>query len=171
MDILEPWNVARYCTYRCVTHCRPMDRFLTWPSLSLGMGWVHLPFHFDNGRHLTLYPKEKPAAELITATGYGRLGGFTLFQVRLTFFCIVIINHILDFQKDLPTRMKKKVHVVGGARGVWSLPIRQTARSNAASSRSHAAMQQDMDSVLVSTDAIPSPGLTRVRRFSRAAWK
>ncbi|KLO09211.1 cleavage factor protein [Schizopora paradoxa] len=86
---------------------------------------------------------DKPIAELITATGYGRLGGFTLFQ------------------KDLPTRLKKKVHVVGGARGVWSLPIRQSTRSGGASSRPHASVQQEMDTVLVSTDANPSPGLTR----------
>ncbi len=60
-----------------VSHCRPMDRYLTWPSLSLGMGWVHLAFHFDYVYCLTFYLKEKPATELITVTGYGRLGGFT----------------------------------------------------------------------------------------------
>ncbi|KAI5121116.1 hypothetical protein M0805_002789 [Coniferiporia weirii] len=90
---------------------------------------------------------DRPAAELVAATGYGRLGGFTLFQ------------------RDLPTRAKRKLHAVGGARGVWSLPVRQPLRIGGSSAERirglpH-ALSEVYDTVIVSTDTNPSPGLTR----------
>ncbi|TDL22024.1 hypothetical protein BD410DRAFT_828742 [Rickenella mellea] len=84
---------------------------------------------------------DRNVAELVAATGSGHLGGFTLFQ------------------RDLPTRTKRKLHAIGGARGVWSIPVRQSLATNAAASM---ASQQDYDTVIVSTDTNPSPGLSRI---------
>ncbi|THH10614.1 hypothetical protein EW145_g1206 [Phellinidium pouzarii] len=90
---------------------------------------------------------DRPAAELVAATGHRGLGGFTLFQ------------------RDLPTRTKRKLHVVGGARGVWSLPVRQPLRvSGSSADRIRGlphAPSEIFDTVIVSTDANPSPGSTR----------
>ncbi|KAL1736023.1 CPSF A subunit region-domain-containing protein [Schizophyllum commune] len=77
---------------------------------------------------------DRPVAELVTATGSGHLGGFTLFQ------------------KDLPLRKKKKLPIISGARGVWSLPIR----------RSSSAAVAEHDTLIISTDANPSPGFSRL---------
>ncbi|KIY51579.1 hypothetical protein FISHEDRAFT_56503 [Fistulina hepatica ATCC 64428] len=86
-----------------------------------------------------------PVPELVTATGAGHLGGFTLFQ------------------RDLPVRTKRKLHVIGGARGMWSLPIRQPVKTSGGSyERAINPHQTDIDSVIISTDANPSPGFTRV---------
>ncbi|KAH8116054.1 cleavage factor protein [Phellopilus nigrolimitatus] len=87
---------------------------------------------------------DRPAAELVAATGYGKLGGFTLFQ------------------RNLPTRTKRKLHVVGGARGVWSLPVRQPLNfSGSSTERTRGSASEIFDTIIVSTDANPSPGLTR----------
>ncbi|KAJ7757023.1 CPSF A subunit region-domain-containing protein [Mycena metata] len=61
----------------------------------------------------------------------GPLGGFTLFQ------------------RDLPIRTKRKLHAIGGARGMWSLPIRQPLKA-------------ENDSLILSTDVNPSPGVSRL---------
>lgn len=46
---------------------------------------------------------------------------------------------------------------------MWSLPIRQTLKMNGTSERLHRpAHSENIDTVIVSTDANPSPGLTRV---------
>ncbi|KAI0052046.1 hypothetical protein FA95DRAFT_1593031 [Auriscalpium vulgare] len=83
--------------------------------------------------------------ELVAATGSGRLGGFTLFQ------------------RDLPTRTKRKLHAIGGARGVWSLPVRQAVKVNGVSyDLPSNPFHSENDSVLISTDANPSPGLSRI---------
>ncbi|KAF5380083.1 hypothetical protein D9615_006209 [Tricholomella constricta] len=88
---------------------------------------------------------DRPVAELVAATGSGPLGGFTLFQ------------------RDLPIRTKRKLHAIGGARGMWSLPIRQPARTSGIS-HEHAINphQADNDTLILSTDANPSPGLSRI---------
>ncbi|KAL5476911.1 CFT1 [Sanghuangporus weigelae] len=88
---------------------------------------------------------ERPAAELVTSTGYGRSGGFTLFQ------------------RDLPARPKRKLHIIGGARGVWSIPVRQSLKTgNPERARGlPPGISEIFDSVVISTDANPSPGLTR----------
>ncbi|KAL0578769.1 mRNA cleavage and polyadenylation factor subunit [Marasmius crinis-equi] len=71
--------------------------------------------------------------ELVAATGAGALGGFTLFQ------------------RDLPTRTKRKLHAVGGVRGMWSLPV-----------RGKSLPRPEYDTLIVSTDVNPSPGLSRI---------
>ncbi|CAE6441366.1 unnamed protein product [Rhizoctonia solani] len=71
--------------------------------------------------------------ELVACTGAEYTGGFTLFQ------------------KEIPTRIKRKVPAIGGARGVWSIALR---RSQA----------QELDTVIVSTDLAPSPGISRVAK-------
>ncbi|KII91367.1 hypothetical protein PLICRDRAFT_696440 [Plicaturopsis crispa FD-325 SS-3] len=92
---------------------------------------------------------DRPVAELVAATGTGVLGGFTLFQ------------------RDLPIRTKRKLHAIGGARGMWSLPIRQPVRVNGVSyERPVNPYQTENDSVIVSTDANPSPGLSRLANRS-----
>ncbi|CAE6490781.1 unnamed protein product, partial [Rhizoctonia solani] len=78
---------------------------------------------------------DRYAPELIACTGAEYTGGFTLFQ------------------KDLPTRIKRKVPAIGGARGVWSIALRK--------SQAH-----ELDTVVVSTDLAPSPGISRVAKAS-----
>ena len=67
-------------------------------------------------------------------------------------------------QRDLPIRTKRKLHAIGGSRGVWSLPVRQPVKINGVSyEKAVNPYQADNDSVIVSTDANPSPGSSRVR--------
>ncbi|KDQ53751.1 hypothetical protein JAAARDRAFT_136615 [Jaapia argillacea MUCL 33604] len=90
--------------------------------------------------------------ELVAATGVGSLGGFTLFQ------------------RDLPTRVKRKLHAIGGARGMWALPVRQAVKVNGISyERPSNPFQSENDTVIVSTDANPSPGLSRIANRSTKA--
>jgi len=88
---------------------------------------------------------DRPVPELVAATGAGLLGGFTLFQ------------------RDLPIRTKRKLHAIGGARGMWSLPIRQPVRSNGvAHERPVNPFHPENDTLILSTDSNPSPGLSRI---------
>ncbi|KAF8056614.1 CPSF A subunit region-domain-containing protein [Lyophyllum atratum] len=87
---------------------------------------------------------ERPVPELVTATGSGPLGGFTLFQ------------------RDLPSRMKRRIHAIGGARGMWSLPIRQSKTSGISYEQTINPHQTENDSLILSTDINPSPGLSRI---------
>ncbi|KZT66632.1 hypothetical protein DAEQUDRAFT_714689 [Daedalea quercina L-15889] len=83
--------------------------------------------------------------ELVAATGSGALGGFTLLQ------------------RDLPTRTKRKIHAIGGARGMWSLPVRQPVKVNGSTfERPANPFQSEKDTLIISTDATPSPGLSRI---------
>lgn len=66
-------------------------------------------------------------------------------------------------QRDLPTHTKRKLHVLGGARGIWSLPIRQSHRVNGLSYEKAAGpFASEIDTIIISTDANPSPGVSRV---------
>ncbi|KAG6820213.1 hypothetical protein H0H93_003867 [Arthromyces matolae] len=89
---------------------------------------------------------DRPVPELVAATGSGRLGGFTLFQ------------------RDLPIRTKRKLHAIGGARGMWSLPIRQPVKTGGGLSYEHAMdpYRTENDTLILSTDVNPSPGLSRI---------
>ncbi|KAJ6612805.1 CPSF A subunit region-domain-containing protein [Mycena sp. CBHHK59/15] len=88
---------------------------------------------------------DRPVPELVAATGTGPLGGFTLFQ------------------HDLPIRTKRKLLGIGGARGMWSLPIRQPLKASGSSvERAPDPLQAENDSLIISTDAIPSPGSSRL---------
>lgn len=67
-------------------------------------------------------------------------------------------------QRDLPARVKRKLHAIGGGRGVWSLPVRQTVKVNGSTyEKPINPHHAENDSVIISTDANPSPGLSRVR--------
>ncbi|KAJ6588439.1 CPSF A subunit region-domain-containing protein [Mycena capillaripes] len=88
---------------------------------------------------------DRAVAELVAATGTGPLGGFTLFQ------------------RDLPIRTKRKLHAIGGARGMWSLPIRQPLKTAGNTlERAIDPLQAENDSLIISTDVNPSPGLSRL---------
>ncbi|KAG7452675.1 uncharacterized protein BT62DRAFT_989773 [Guyanagaster necrorhizus] len=88
---------------------------------------------------------DRSVPELVAATGIGPLGGFTLFQ------------------RDLPFRTKRKLHAIGGARGMWSLPIRQPVKSGGVTfERPINPFQADNDTLIISTDANPAPGLSRI---------
>ncbi|KAF8555471.1 hypothetical protein OG21DRAFT_1496241 [Imleria badia] len=89
---------------------------------------------------------ERYVPELVVAAGSGHLGGFTLFQ------------------RDLPIRTKRKLHVLGGARGIWSIPVRQSHRVNGTSyeKTSGGLFAGENDSIVISTDANPSPGVSRI---------
>lgn len=66
-------------------------------------------------------------------------------------------------QRDLPIRTKRKLHAIGGARGVWSLPVRQAVRVNGVSYQTpQNPLRSDNDTIIISTDATPSPGISRV---------
>ncbi|KAJ7057084.1 CPSF A subunit region-domain-containing protein [Mycena amicta] len=83
---------------------------------------------------------ERPVPALVAATGSGVVGGFVLFQ------------------RDLPVVTKRKLHALGGARGIWSFPIRAPTKSIGETPDP----QSENDSLVISTDAIPSPGLSRL---------
>lgn len=72
---------------------------------------------------------------------------------------------VLDVQRDLPVRTKRKLHVLGGARGIWSIPVRQSHRVNGTSyeKASGGLFAGENDTIVISTDANPSPGVSRVR--------
>ncbi|KAJ7248582.1 CPSF A subunit region-domain-containing protein [Mycena haematopus] len=84
---------------------------------------------------------DRPVPELVAATGTGPLGGFTLFQ------------------HNLPTRTKRKLHALGGARGMWSLPIRQPPKTTGSTLD---PLEAENDTLIISTDVNPSPGLSRL---------
>ncbi|KAI0088958.1 CPSF A subunit region-domain-containing protein [Irpex rosettiformis] len=88
---------------------------------------------------------DRPVAELVAATGSDVLGGFTLFQ------------------RDLPARVKRKLHAIGGGRGVWSLPVRQAVKVNGTTyEKPWNPHYGNNDAVIISTDANPTPGLSRI---------
>ncbi|KAH9849008.1 CPSF A subunit region-domain-containing protein [Lenzites betulinus] len=88
---------------------------------------------------------DRVVPELIAATGSGELGGFHLFQ------------------RDMPTRSKRKLHAIGGGRGMWSLAVRQPVKvSGSTYERPANPYRIENDSVIISTDANPSPGLSRI---------
>ena len=68
----------------------------------------------------------------------------------------------LYMQRDLPTRVKRKIHAIGGTRGIWSMPIKQSTRVSGSTS----GRDPESDSIIMSTDANPSPGLSRVNLYS-----
>ncbi|TFK70705.1 hypothetical protein BDN72DRAFT_838644 [Pluteus cervinus] len=83
--------------------------------------------------------------ELVAATGSGPLGGFTMFQ------------------RDLPIRTKRKLHAIGGARGMWSLNIRQPVKTSGIQyERPINPFHPGNDTLIISTDVNPSPGLSRI---------
>ncbi|KAL6307058.1 CPSF A subunit region-domain-containing protein [Sparassis latifolia] len=75
--------------------------------------------------------------ELVTATGAGELGGFTVFQL----------------------------HAIGDGRGMWSVPVRQAVKVNGSTyERPVNPFYTENDSIIISTDANPSPGASRTSR-------
>nr|GAT45957.1 cleavage and polyadenylation specific protein [Mycena chlorophos] len=82
--------------------------------------------------------EKRAVSELVAATGSGHVGGFTLFQ------------------RDLPFTTKRQLRALGGARGIWSLPVR-SSKSNGDTSE-----VDPTDTLIISTDAIPSPGASRL---------
>ncbi|KAF9486143.1 hypothetical protein BDN70DRAFT_870239 [Pholiota conissans] len=88
---------------------------------------------------------DRPVPELVAATGAGPTGGFTLFQ------------------RDLPFISKRKLHAIGGARGLWSLPIRQSVRASGISyEKVMNPYHTEPDTLILSTDINPSPGFSRI---------
>ncbi|TFK16893.1 hypothetical protein FA15DRAFT_650709 [Coprinopsis marcescibilis] len=83
---------------------------------------------------------DRTVPELVATTGSGLVGGFTLFQ------------------RDLPVRTKKKLLALGGSRGLWSLPVRLGGKVGGAVR----GVEGMWDTVVLSTDATPSPGLSRI---------
>lgn len=78
-----------------------------------------------------------------------------------------LLNRKNHLQRDLPIRTKRKLHAIGGARGMWSLPIRQPVKASGISyERAVNPYQAEDDTLIISTDINPSPGLSRVVRIS-----
>jgi hypothetical protein len=67
------------------------------------------------------------------------------------------------YQRDLPVIAKRKLHIIGGARGLWSLPIRQPVRAGGITyEKPMNPFHAEMDTLIMSTDVNPSPGFSRV---------
>ncbi|KZP09324.1 hypothetical protein FIBSPDRAFT_964078 [Athelia psychrophila] len=82
----------------------------------------------------------------LAATSAGSLGGLSLFQ------------------RDLPLKTKRKLHAIGGAWGMWSLPLKQSVKVNGVSVEKPSAdpHQTDNGTLILATDANPSPGSSRI---------
>jgi hypothetical protein len=81
-------------------------------------------------------------------------------------FSADVISHPYPstWKRDLPTRTKRKLHAIGGARGLWSLPVRTAIKVNGVPyDRPANPYHAENDSLILGTDAIPSPGFSRVR--------
>jgi len=71
--------------------------------------------------------QDRPVAELVAATGSGISGAFTVFQVlslSLLIYHIVLIHEIYTSTTFWPMQLP-----IGGACGLWSLPIRRPVRA------------------------------------------
>lgn len=115
--------------------------------------------------HDLLHYQDRPVPELVTATGCSTTGGFTLFQVcnYSRYLNAIFSLTVCRLQRDLPVLTKRKMHVIGGARGLWSLPIRQQVKTSGISYEKAASLYHaENDSLILSTDINPSPGLSRV---------
>ena len=82
-------------------------------------------------------------------------------------FSFDIPHHRLEtwnsYQQDLPVIAKRKLLIIGGARGLWSLPIRQPVRASGISyEKPMNPFHAEMDTLIMSTDINPSPGFSRV---------
>jgi cleavage and polyadenylation specificity factor subunit 1 len=61
------------------------------------------------------------------------------------------------------TTLLRKLHVLGGARGIWLLPVRQSQRVNGLSyEKATGPFSVEIDTMIISTDANPMPGVLRV---------
>ena len=75
---------------------------------------------------------------------------------------------IIYYQRDLPSRVKRKLHAIGGLRGMWSLPVRQAVKAHGSTfEKVSNPYHGGNDSVIISTDANPTPGLSRVSVLMR----
>lgn len=98
---------------------------------------------------------------MITASGLGQFGGFTLFRV-----CPALSSALLCLpclQRVMPTQLKKKMPAIAGRKGIWSMRISQDIRTSSKSSKGVSSAMDD--NILFSTDATPAPA-SRVRRPS-----
>ena len=101
--------------------------------------------------------------------GSDRIGDQRWFHaLQGTFPLSFVIQCRLDswnlYQRDLPVIAKRKLHIIGGARGLWSLPIRQPVRASGISyEKPMNPFHAEMDTLIMSTDINPSPGFSRVR--------
>lgn len=157
---------------RLASCLRTNHRLDICPSEEWGEPRVALSLrHHTNERPVLALLQDRFVPELVTATGSGLLGGFTLFQVRsrisnLVCHLLTVYHiHILRASKrDLPTRTKRKLHAIGGARGLWSLPVRTAVKVNGVPyDRPANPYHAENDSLILGTDVIPSPGFSRVR--------
>ncbi|KZV86543.1 hypothetical protein EXIGLDRAFT_712088 [Exidia glandulosa HHB12029] len=87
---------------------------------------------------------ERPVPDLLASVGTGHLGGFALFQ------------------RDMPSRVKRKLHKLSGNGGVWSFPVRRAMKVAGMNIERPSGPGTDWDTVVVSSDTFPSPGLSRV---------
>ena len=119
---------------------------------------------------------DRPVPELVACTGAEHLGGFTLFQVFYLSLSpslspwgeksMTLIPLPSCLQRDLPTRTKRKLHAIAGSKGMWSFPIRQEVKVNGMRIEKPSSFLAEHDTIIVSTDATPAPGLSRVSLFS-----
>ncbi|KAG8922734.1 mRNA cleavage and polyadenylation factor subunit [Tulasnella sp. 418] len=88
------------------------------------------------------YQDETLVPELVACTGVGEHGGLT------------------RFTKHLPTRTIKKLPVVGGSQGIWSISVKNVSRSVS----SVAVGGQPLDNILITSDSRPTPGISKIMK-------
>ncbi|KAH7107502.1 CPSF A subunit region-domain-containing protein [Auriculariales sp. MPI-PUGE-AT-0066] len=86
---------------------------------------------------------DKATPQLLAGAGAGRTGGLMLYH------------------RDFPAVIKRKLHKISGSFGIWSFPLRRSMKI-AGMSIERQSTASDLDTVVFSTDATPSPGLSRL---------
>ncbi|KAJ3777509.1 CPSF A subunit region-domain-containing protein [Lentinula raphanica] len=89
---------------------------------------------------------DKPTPILIAATSTSHHGGFTLFQ------------------KYLPVKVtKKRMHILGGTKGVWSFVLQKKSEKEKANGSANGGERDTKEiMMIISTDATPNPGFSRI---------
>ncbi|KAJ3764362.1 CPSF A subunit region-domain-containing protein [Lentinula raphanica] len=93
---------------------------------------------------------DKPTPILIAATSTSHHGGFTLFQ------------------KDLPVKVtKKRMHILGGTKGLWSFVLQKKSEKEKGNGSVNGGERDTKEiMMIISTDATPNPGFSRVTNIS-----
>ncbi|EJT99386.1 hypothetical protein DACRYDRAFT_17537 [Dacryopinax primogenitus] len=90
---------------------------------------------------------DRPTPKLVCSTPEGERGAWTVYE------------------NGLPIRVKRRVPAVAGTRGIWSLRVRRGDRARRGGRRERGEREwadgEERDNLIVSTDATPSPGISR----------
>lgn len=82
------------------------------------------------------------------------LGGTYPTRHRFTTF-------LFSFKKHIPMRTKRKLPVIGGSQGIWSISVKRSTNANMDKANS-----DGRHTMILSTNATPAPGLSRVSNMA-----